>query len=44
VARRHFATDIITRKKWMQVIGGQLYLRILMNFVKVTIVVKKLED
>jgi hypothetical protein len=35
---------LLQRKLCMQVIGGQLHLRVLMNFVKVVTIVKKLED
>jgi hypothetical protein len=35
---------LLQRKFWMDVIGGQLYSKILMNFAEVMIVVKELED
>jgi hypothetical protein len=44
VVGRHFVTNIITKKKWMQDIGGQLYSRIFMTFAKVVITIRKLKD
>jgi len=45
VAKRHFASNTTKQRKlWMEVIGGQLYSKIFMNFTKVVTTIRELED
>jgi hypothetical protein len=43
VARGHFITNLSQNQFWKQDIGGQVYIRILVNFVKDVIGFRKLE-